>query len=106
MDQELAESRARLARRAVLEQAMVKRAICECEELEGFDAMEVARAFLAIAFDYVERAGPESAVPYLRYLKTSRQSLITALNAHADQCATAYDAEKAANRAKEDAWRN
>ena len=84
MEQTLREPGGRIERRTALIQALVKRSIREFEELEGFDAMEIARALLAAALARVERQSPEDAdgVSYLSYLKNSKEKLIASLDAH------------------------
>lgn len=98
----------RIERRTALIETLVTRSIREFEELEGFDAMEIARALLAVALARVERQSPVNAdgVGYLNYLKHSKAKLIAEINAHTDECARAYDADKAAQLMKEDSCRN
>jgi hypothetical protein len=73
----------------------VDRATREFEEIDGFDAMEIAR---------VDYEGPERAAAYYQRLKDSCEGTLARREALVREWATNYEAEKAAE--EEGAWRN
>ena len=100
------EEPARQARRGALQQALIIGAGDALEVGEGFDAMEIARAFLAVAFAHLEFEGPERAGGYYRHLKKACQGSAAELGEFVRVCASEYEKDKAAQRRKEAAWRN
>lgn len=80
-----------------LRDAVVSRVIHDFEEHHAFDAIEIARALLAVAFQRVEEIeGPEVAVSYYRHLQGCSERYLERRHAFIDAWARSYVAEREA----------